>query len=139
MLPNWNQNDCCDNDHNQRPNRPKVIFCLCPTGATGITGGITGPTGPTGATGPTGPTGATGPAGSGLTTLGYFPDFASFIAAHPTGNPGDSYVVGGTLYMWDAATASWAATPIVPGPTGPTGPTGATGATGASGATGATG
>lgn len=54
MLPNWNQNDCCDNDHNQRPNRPKVIFCLCPTGATGITGGITGPTGATGATGPTG-------------------------------------------------------------------------------------
>ena len=48
MLPNWNQNDCCDNDRHPRPNRPKVIFCLCPTGATGVTGGITGPTGPTG-------------------------------------------------------------------------------------------
>ena len=83
MLPNWNQNDCCDNDCNQRPNRPKVIFCLCPTGATGITGGITGPTGATGATGPTGATGAPGPAGSGLTTLGYFPDLKYNLSGLP--------------------------------------------------------
>lgn len=118
MLPNWNFNDDCNPnpDCHERP-RPKVIFCLCPTGPTGATGGITGPTG---ATGPTGPT---GPAGSGLTTLGYYPDFASFIAAHPTGNPGDSYVVGSSVYMWNAATASWAATSIIPGPTGATGPT----------------
>ena len=40
MLPNWNHDDC-DNER-PRPHRPRVIFCLYPTGATG---GITGPTG----------------------------------------------------------------------------------------------
>jgi hypothetical protein len=120
------------------------------TGATGIQGtvgatgpaGATGVTGATGATGPqglTGPTGATGAQGTGITILGSYPTYAALVAAHPTGNAGDAYIVGPDLYVWNVATSAWLNTGQIQGPTGPTGSTGPIGATGATGPVGATG
>ena len=93
----------------------------------------------TGATGATGATGETGATGTGITILGSYPDYATFIAAHPTGNAGDGYLVGGDLYVWDADNSVWVNVGNIQGPQGATGPEGATGATGATGEIGATG
>ena len=111
-----------------------------PTGASGTAGatGATGDTGPTGArgtAGATGPTGATGAAGTSVTILGEYADLAAIQAAHPTGSPGDSYLVeSGDLYVWSANTSQWVDVGNIEGPTGPTGTAGATGPTGPAGA-----
>ena len=111
--------------------------------------GDTGPTGPTGATGPTGPqgstganstvagpTGATGPAGTSVNILGSYASLALLQAAHPTGNAGDGYMVGSSLYVWSTSSSSWVNVGNIQGPTGPAGAQGPTGPTGANGATG---
>ena len=41
-----------------------------------------------------------GDPGVGIHILGSFPDLPSLQAAHPTGNPGDAWLVGGFLYVW---------------------------------------
>lgn len=110
-----------------------------PAGPTGPTGmqGIPGPqglTGDTGATGPRGYTGATGPAGqdgSGVTILGSYPTIEDLIAAHPTGNLGDAYIVGTNMYVWNGT--EWYNVGPIQGPQGPPGATGETGATGSTG------
>ena len=56
--------------------------------------------------------------------------------AHPTGTPGDCYLVGTNVYWWDAGENDWADGGSWQGPTGPTGLTGATGPTGPQGPTG---
>jgi hypothetical protein len=90
--------------------------------------------------GPTGATGAQGIPGVGVTIYGSYADYNALVAAHPTGNPGDGYIVGsGDLYVWNSETSSWENVGNLEGPTGPTGQSGATGPTGAVGATGATG
>ena len=104
------------------------------TGPTGPTG-ATGAAGSNGATGPTGATGATGAAGTSVTILGEYADLAALQAAHPTGSPGDSYLVdSGDLYVWSANTSQWVNVGNIEGPTGPTGSAGATGPTGPAGA-----
>lgn len=115
-----------------------------PTGPTGSTGvqGPTGPTGLTGDTGPTGPTGDVGPQGDpgvGVTILGSFVDYAALIAAHPTGNAGDGYLVDGDLYVWDDENSQWDNVGNIRGPIGETGPTGPAGSAGVAGPTGPTG
>ena len=64
-----------------------------------------------GATGAQGPRGEQGPAGNGLEILDIYPDLASLQAAHPTGTPGDAYLVGTdgnyTLYIWSATASAW--------------------------------
>ena len=108
-----------------------------PTGATGPTGptGAAGATGASGTAGATGPTGATGAPGTSVTILGEYADLAAIQAAHPTGNPGDSYLVeSGDLYVWSANTSQWVDVGNIEGPTGPTGTAGATGPTGPAGA-----
>jgi Collagen triple helix repeat (20 copies). len=124
-----------------------------PTGPTGPAGtdgtpgadGAKGADGATGPTGPTGPTGAKGADGTGVSILGSYDTVEQLKAAHPTGNPGDSYLVGGYLYVWSAADNDWINVGQIQGPQGdtgsqgPQGPTGAAGATGPTGATGATG
>jgi hypothetical protein len=109
-----------------------------PTGPTGPVGpqGVTGPTGAagaTGSTGPTGPTGATGQDGTGVTILGSYDTVEELELAHPTGNPGDSYLVNGDLYVWDDDGGQWVNVGNIQGPQGPTGPLGPTGPTGATG------
>ena len=65
------------------------------------------------------------------------------IAAHPIGNQGDSYIVNGSLYVWNGN--AWENVGNIKGDTGltgatgPKGNTGNTGSTGAKGDTGATG
>ena len=75
-------------------------------GETGATGqqGIQGPKGDTGTTGDTGPTGEkgdTGATGAGLNIKGSYNTYEELIHDHPTGNPGDSYLVNGSLYVWN--------------------------------------
>ena len=76
------------------------------TGATGQKGeqgpkGDTGDTGATGTTGPTGPTGETGATGASVTIKGSYNTYEELIQEHPTGNDGDSYLVNGSLYVWN--------------------------------------
>ena len=100
------------------------------TGATGEKGdtgpkGDTGDTGATGDTGPAGPTGATGASGTSVTIKGSYNTYQELITAHPTGNLGDSYIVDGSLYVWNGN--AWDNIGNIKGDTGPTGPKGDTG------------
>lgn len=130
-----------------------AIGATGPTGSQGLTGdqgpqGDTGPTGPEGqqgaqgeqgiqgVTGPTGPTGATG---QGIEILGSYPTLEDLEAAHPTGNPGDAYLLNGDLCVWDVHTNSWVVVGTIQGPTGATGATGPQGSQGEQGAEGETG
>jgi hypothetical protein len=120
-----------------------------PTGSQGPTGAqgdsITGPTGAQGITGPTGPQGIqgnegpTGPQGQGLFISGSYATYAALVAAHPTGYPGEAYIVTGDLYIWDAVGVQWQNTGRFQGPTGPQGEQGVQGLTGPTGQQGATG
>ncbi len=118
------------------------------TGATGQKGdrgpkGDTGNTGATGDTGPAGATGDTGATGTATTIKGSYNTYQELITAHPTGNQGDSYIVNGSLYVWNGN--AWEnvgnikGDTGVTGATGPKGDTGNTGSTGDKGDTGATG
>lgn len=121
-----------------------------PTGPTGPAGadgqnGATGPTGPAGANGQdgaTGPTGAIGPTGpkgkdgTGVNILGSYASEEALREAHPTGNPGDAYLVTGDLYVWSATENDWNNAGTIEGPQGDAGPAGSTGPTGPTGATG---
>jgi Collagen triple helix repeat (20 copies) len=78
---------------------------------------------------PRGERGEQGPPGrdgKSLQILGYYATVEELIAAHPTGNPGDCYLVGkpGHLYSWNAETSSWIDAGVVEGPAGPAGPKG---------------
>lgn len=67
--------------------------------------------GPRGTTGAQGPQGEQGPPGEGLEILDTYPTLAALQAAHPTGSPGDAYLVGSggnyTLYIWSTSTSQW--------------------------------
>lgn len=67
--------------------------------------------GPRGSTGAQGPQGEQGPAGNGLEILDIYPTLAALQAAHPTGSPGDAYLVGSDgeylLYIWSASSSAW--------------------------------
>ena len=102
------------------------------TGATGEKGeqGLKGDTGDTGATGDTGPAGAkgdTGATGIGTTIKGSYNTYQELINAHPTGNATDSYLVNGSLYVWNGN--AWENVGNIKGEKGDTGATGATGPT----------
>ena len=106
------------------------------TGATGQQGeqgpkGDTGDTGPRGDTGPAGQTGDTGATGVGLTIKGSYNTYEELINEHPTGNDGDSYLVNGSLYVWNGNT--WENVGNIKGEKGDTGERGVKGDTGASG------
>ena len=112
------------------------------TGTTGQKGeqgpkGDTGDTGPVGDTGPTGATGDTGATGTGITIKGSYNSYEELIHEHPTGNPGDSYLVNGSLYVWNGN--DWENVGNIKGETGATGSKGDTGDRGPKGDTGATG
>ena len=112
------------------------------TGATGEKGqqGPKGDTGDTGATGDTGPAGAkgdTGATGTGITIKGSYDTYEELINEHPTGNDGDSYLVNGSLYVWNGA--AWENVGNIKGEKGDTGATGATGSKGDKGDKGDTG
>ena len=93
--------------------------------------GATGPVGPAGQTGQKGDTGATG---IGTTIKGSYNSYQELIAAHPTGNDGDSYLVNGSLYVW--LNNTWDNVGNIKGEKGDTGATGDKGDTGATGSQG---
>lgn len=80
-----------------------------PEGPAGPQGpqGVAGPQGPEGPTGPEGPQGIQGETGAGLEILDRYATLADLQAAHPTGNPGDAYMVGDHLYIWSVSTSAW--------------------------------
>ena len=118
-----------------------------PTGPAGADGqaGENGEVGPTGPTGPVGPTGANGKDGAGVNILGSYDTEELLKQAHPTGNPGDAYLVQGDLYVWSATANDWDNVGTIQGPQGepgaigPTGPQGDRGEQGVQGLTGPTG
>lgn len=74
---------------------------LGPIGAQGTTGiGTQGVQGIQGAQGIQGTEGLQGSSGTSVLILGSYPDYESLIAAHPSGTPGDAYLVDGNLYVW---------------------------------------
>lgn len=89
--------------------------------------------------GPTGPTGPAGSPGTGIQVKGYYDTYEDLIKEHPTGNPGDSYIVGTYIYYWNETTNNWHKSEIISGPTGPTGPKGEEGIQGVQGNIGPTG
>lgn len=104
-----------------------------PAGANGAQG-ATGPLGPAGSAGATGPQGPQGVAGSSVTILG---SFANAGQLPPSGDPGDGYLVSGSLYVWTGA--AWENVGNIQGPAGATGPQGNAGAQGATGPQGTAG
>ena len=112
------------------------------TGATGQKGeqgpkGDTGDTGATGDTGPTGPTGDTGATGTGVTIKGSYNSYEELINEHPTGSEGDSYLVNGSLYVWNGT--AWENVGNIKGEKGDRGETGQQGDKGDTGDTGPSG
>ena len=62
--------------------------------------------------------GADGKDGTSITILGSYSTEAELIAAHPTGNKGDGYLVEGNLYVWDISTSAWKNVGSIQGPAG---------------------
>ena len=98
-----------------------------------VSGNLKGPKGDTGTTGAKGDPGADG---TGVTILGSYATSAALIAAHPTGSPGDAYLVAGDLYVWSATTSSWENVGSIQGPKGDKGDQGDQGIQGVKGDTG---
>lgn len=62
--------------------------------------------------------GEKGDTGTSVTILGSYESEATLKAAHPTGNPGDSYLVNGYLYVWSASESDWVNVGNIQGPKG---------------------
>lgn len=95
-------------------------------GATGDMGpqgpkGDTGPQGPKGDTGPQGPQGEKGDTGAGLTILGEYDTLEALKQDHPTGDPGDAYLIKGDVWYWSEKVSDWANAGALQGPQGPQG------------------
>ena len=76
--------------------------------------------------------GKDGQDGTSVTILGSYSTEAELIAAHPTGNKGDSYLVEGDLYVWDIITSAWKNVGTIQGPAGQDGVNGTNGIDGVS-------
>ena len=73
--------------------------------------------------------GEKGADGTGVTILGSYNSYAELVAAHPTGEPGDSYLINGDLYVWSAESNSWEDVGNIQGPAGKDGANGQDGYT----------
>lgn len=71
--------------------------------------------------------------GTSVTILGSYSTEAELISAHPTGNKGDSYLVGGALYVWDVTASTWKNVGNIQGPAGTDGKDGVNGTDGIDG------
>ena len=60
----------------------------------------------------------TGKNGTSVTILGSYNTLMELQSAHPIGNPGDSYIVDGDLYVWTADDAQWQNVGNIQGPKG---------------------
>jgi hypothetical protein len=80
--------------------------------------------------------GIDGDDGTGVNILGSYNSAAELIAAHPIGNVGDAYLIGGDLYVWSTNNNSWNNVGNIQGPQGPQGIQGIQGFAGVTGPTG---
>jgi hypothetical protein len=121
-----------------------------PAGAQGNTGpqgpkgdageqGIQGIQGLKGDKGDTGDTGPQGETGTGVEILGSYPTLLELQTAHPTGSPGDGYLILGVLHVWDSVNDDWQNVGTIQGPQGTQGTEGPQGEQGPKGDTGDTG
>ena len=86
--------------------------------------------------GPQGERGEAGKDGTGVNILGSYDDLGALQDAHPTGDPGDAYLIDGDLYVWSSNESAWKNVGSIEGPQGERGPQGPKGDTGAAGAQG---
>lgn len=121
-----------------------------PAGQSGTNGtdgkdGSQGPQGPKGENGTNGtdgkdgvqgPQGPQGKEGTGVNILGSYDSEQELNTAHPTGNPGDAYLINGDLYVWDATNNRWKNVGNIKGPVGDQGPQGPKGENGTNGTDG---
>lgn len=109
-----------------------------PAGPQGEKGekGDTGDIGPQGKTGPQGPKGEDG---TGISILGSYDTEEELNTAHPNGNVGESYLVGGCLFVWSGTENRWVNVGNIQGPQGDVGPVGPQGEKGEKGDKGDTG
>jgi hypothetical protein len=92
-----------------------------------------------GGLGPTGPQGVQGPNGAdgtGVNILGTYNSYTELVTNHPTGNPGDAYLIQGDLWVWSANTNTWNNAGHIQGPQGIQGIQGVPGSPGAIGSQG---
>jgi hypothetical protein len=101
--------------------------------------GDPGPVGPQGAQGVQGAQGTDGADGTGVNILGAYGSEADLAAAHPSGNVGDAYLIGGDLYVWSATSQIWENVGNIKGPQGDPGAQGPKGDPGPQGPKGDTG
>ena len=80
--------------------------------------------------------GAAGKDGTGVTILGSYDSLEALKADHATGTAGDSYLIGGHLYVWDATGTDWKDVGNIQGPKGDKGETGTAGTNGTNGTNG---
>lgn len=70
--------------------------------------------------GPIGPEGPEGPQGKGLEILGVYATLSDLQQAHPTGTPGDIYLVGANnsyiMYVWNADINNWVSGGVLTSP-----------------------
>jgi hypothetical protein len=59
--------------------------------------------------------------GTSVNILGSYNTLDELIAAHPTGNVGDAYIVQGNMYVWCIDSNTWDNVGNIQGPTGPSG------------------
>ena len=97
--------------------------------------------GPQGPAGEPGAAGADGKDGTGVTIKGSYADMTALESAHPTGEPGDAYMIEetGHLAVWSDESSQWVDVGQIKGDKGDTGPQGETGPQGAQGPKGDTG
>lgn len=57
--------------------------------------------------GPKGDKGDKGEAGAGLTIKGHYNSYSELVTNHPTGTPGDAYLVGADVWYWAEEDAAW--------------------------------
>lgn len=91
--------------------------------------------GPKGDKGETGAQGEPGKDGTGVTIKGSYANLSALQSAHPTGAPGDSYMLEDTghLAVWDAEGSQWKDVGQIKGDKGDKGETGEQGPQGAQG------
>lgn len=55
---------------------------------------------------------------AGITLKGVYETYAELIMAHPKGNPGDAYIAGENIYVWDYTADTWYDAGPIRGPQG---------------------
>ena len=80
--------------------------------------------------------GEPGKDGTGVTILGSYATEEDLVSARPSGNAGDSYLVGGDLYVWSETSGTWYNVGNIQGPRGERGEQGVEGKAGKDGSAG---